>query len=298
MVYFSGQMLYLNPCLFLSVTHRRSLRRRQGSRPGQHLRDEPHTRAFRTSWVQSGATFSARSLGTRRCRPPARSPVASHQPRLAQPGRKRNMVRFSVIIKLVHLWLWHMNIGLTFCLWVLTLRESLGFGFDRPPLHMQENWNLTVIPICFFAFYIIQERTVISQKVLFTYLKNGRVIISDDAVVHQVLNRVLSIDHLCAVLTLNDKERLVDGSWVYFISVTILRLGWLSQWVQYCIAPGIKFTWHTVLQNTRCFLAFRTHALFVPQVLYESNLSLLVSVDQTCGLIATDFRDLTGIFLQ
>ena len=100
-VYFSGQMLCLNPCFFLSVTHHLSLRRRQGSRPKQHLRDEPHTRAFRTSWVQSGAAFSARSLGTRRCRPLARSPVASHQPRLAQPGRKRNMVRFSVITNML-----------------------------------------------------------------------------------------------------------------------------------------------------------------------------------------------------
>ena len=64
----------------------------------------------------------------------------------------------------------------------------------------------------------------------FSRFKNGWIIVSHNAIVHEILDRVLSVDHFSAVLARDDEERLVDGGWIDFV---LLHAGFkgLGHWV-------------------------------------------------------------------
>ena len=110
-----------------------------------------------------------------------------------------------------------LSVAVQFGLWILTATLA-----DAGELESHSHSHL--------LFGILNIEKYVINKIL-TYLKNSGVIISHNTVVHQVLNRILPVDHPLAVLPLDDKERLIHWSWVDLISLCVLRFGRLRQWI-------------------------------------------------------------------
>ena len=70
------------------------------------------------------------------------------------------------------------------------------------------------------------------------FLEDGRVVVSHDTIVHQVFDRIFSVDHFGAVLARNHEEGLVDRRGVDLICRRP-RLQRLGQWVDDWIASWI-----------------------------------------------------------
>ena len=110
-----------------------------------------------------------------------------------------------------------------------------------------------------------------------THLKRCRIIVTNDAVVHQVLDGFLPVEHAHAVAALDLEVGLVDFRRVNRL-VLILLLWWLLQWIDDWVIFTIDFARHAIDKSTSELLSDRVGPVLGFQVGKQGLIAVLFAV--------------------